>query len=274
MLIDRLRVLILLLPLGLAAIVLGGIFYLLAVTIVLGLAAWEYSRLFHTGGYRPAGFLVVFGAGIFCFGRYWNSFESGAFLLAALVMLSMAYHLLQYTRGRDHAASDFGITVGGILYIGWLGAYLISLRALPEGVWWTLVVLPSVWLADSGAYIAGTLWGRHKISRRLSPKKSWEGYLAGIVTGAAGTAGFAALWGYFAGTGSQINPLRGAIIGGVVATLAIFGDLGISMIKRQVGAKDSGKLLPGHGGMLDRIDTWLWAVPIGYYIIAILYLRV
>jgi phosphatidate cytidylyltransferase len=273
MLIDRLRVLIILLPLGLAAIALGGIVYALAVTLILCLAALEYSQLFHTGGYQPAGFLAVIGAGLFSLGRYWNGFESSAWILAAVVMLSMAYHLVQYERGRDLAGTEFGITVGGVLYIGWLGAYLVSLRTLPEGMWWTLVVLLSVWLADSGAYIGGTLLGRHKISPRLSPKKSLEGYLAGILTGAGGTAGLAALWRTFAGPGSQITPLRGALIGLVVAVLTIFGDLGISMIKRQVGAKDSGKLLPGHGGMLDRIDTWLWAAVIGYYMITTFFLR-
>jgi phosphatidate cytidylyltransferase len=100
----------------------------------------------------------------------------------------MAYHLFQYERGSQRAGTDFAVTLSGILYIGWLGAYLISLRRLPDGLWWLLTVLPAVWLADTGAYLVGSRFGRHKMTPRLSPKKSWEGYLGGILFSVPGTA--------------------------------------------------------------------------------------
>jgi phosphatidate cytidylyltransferase len=127
--------------------------------------------------------------------------------------------------------------------------------------------LPAVWLADSGAYFIGVRFGRHKLSPRLSPKKTWEGYLAGVVTGTLGAALLALVWRIGAGPETAITFWRAAWLGFVISVLTPLGDLGESMIKRQVGAKDSSHLIPGHGGVFDRIDSWLWAGVIGYYII-------
>jgi phosphatidate cytidylyltransferase len=196
-----------------------------------------------------------------------DGFQSGPFLLSLLVLASMAYHLLMYERGRDQAGTDFGVTVAGILYFGWIGGYLIDLRNLPEGMWWVLLVLPSVWLADTGAYLVGSRFGRHKLSPRLSPKKSWEGYLAGIACAILGAPLLALGFQALGASPVVITPQRSAWLGGVLSVLTLLGDLGESMIKRQVGAKDSGKLLPGHGGVFDRIDSWLWAGVLGFYVI-------
>ncbi len=112
------------------------------------------------------------------------------------------------------------------------------------------------------------------MSKRLSPKKSWEGYFAGIVFATLGTAGLALLWQYLAGvwpgsleSATLITPLNAALLGLIVSVLTPLGDLGESMIKRQFGAKDSGNLLPGHGGVFDRIDSWLWAGILSYFVI-------
>ena len=130
-----------------------------------------------------------------------------------------------------------------------------------------LLVLPSVWLADSGAYFIGRSFGRHKLSPRLSPKKTWEGYIAGLFFGTLGTVGLVALWRIWAGPEFAITLWEGALLGLLLSAFPTLGDLGESMIKRQSGVKDSGNLLPGHGGAFDRIDSWLWAEPIGYYFI-------
>jgi phosphatidate cytidylyltransferase len=179
----------------------------------------------------------------------------------------MVYHLAAFERGRDQAGTDFGITISGALYIGWLGAYLVSLRNLPEGMWWVLLVLPGVWLADTGAYFIGRKFGRRKLSPRLSPKKTWEGYIGGIVIATLGTALLAAALRYWAGPQTAITSQGGVFLGIILAAMTPLGDLGESMIKRQVGAKDSSHLLPGHGGVFDRIDSWLWASVLGYYLI-------
>jgi phosphatidate cytidylyltransferase len=160
----------------------------------------------------------------------------------------------------------FASTLAGGLYLGWLGGHFVALRALPDGGWWTGLALPAVWIADSVAYIVGVRWGRTPLMPDVSPKKSWEGYLAGIVGGALGTAGLAALWRTL-GAGPSITPTHGMVIGLLAGIIGPIGDLGISALKRQVGAKDSSGLLPGHGGMLDRLDSLIVTVPLGYYYI-------
>jgi phosphatidate cytidylyltransferase len=271
MLVNRILVSIVLVPVGLALIALGGVPYTLFIILVIALAAREYLQLFHIGGYQPAGVLVVAGAALLVADRYLAGFEHSHWLLSGLILLCMVYHLVAFERGRDQAATDFGISLAGILYLGWIGAYFISLRDIPEGKWWVLLVLPTVWLADTGAYFVGRMYGRHKLSPRLSPKKTWEGLLGGVV--AAIPAGYllAGVWGLGAGAGTAITPWRGALLGLFLGLLTPLGDLGESMIKRQVGAKDSSNLLGGHGGVLDRIDSWLWGVVIGYYMITIFF---
>ena len=267
MLVKRLLVTLVLLPVGLAAIVAGGWYLTALVALFMCLAAWEYVQLFRASGFYPAGVLVVGGTLLFLIGRNINGFESASWMISLLILLSMAYHLVAYERGRDQAGTDFAVTLAGMFYIGWIGAYFISLRNLPEGKWWILVVLPAVWFADSAAYFIGKSLGRHKLCPRLSPKKTWEGYIGGIVAAVLLTALFAAIWRVGAGPSSEITPLRGALVGLVMGVFPTLGDLGESMIKRQVGVKDSGSLLPGHGGAFDRVDSWLWAVVLGYYMV-------
>lgn len=272
MLVKRTIVALVLLPLGLAAIFLGGWVFAALIALIAGLAAREYAGLFRQGGYQPATALVVGGAVLLVAGRQWDGFESADWMLSFLILAAMAYHLLAYERGREQAGTDFAISLSGIFYLGWLGAYLVSVRQLPEGEFWLLLILPAVWLADMGAYFAGTRFGRHKLSPRLSPKKTWEGYLAGIPASVIGTALLAALYQAWTGPATAITPLRGALLGLVLSILTTLGDLGESMLKRQVGVKDSGTLLPGHGGAFDRIDSWLWGGVIGYYLVAWLFL--
>jgi phosphatidate cytidylyltransferase len=177
----------------------------------------------------------------------------------------MTWHLFDYERGRNQAGADFAITVAGIIYLGWIGAYLIDIRSLPDGLWWLVLVLPAVWLADTAAYFIGSRFGKHQLSPRLSPKKTWEGYWGGVFFGTIGTAGLAVLWHRFGGP--AVTWWQGAALGAVLSILTTLGDLGESMFKRQAGVKDSSQIIPGHGGVLDRMDSWLWAGALGYMLI-------
>ncbi len=267
MLAKRLLVAILLIPIGMFLIALGGWFFGLFIVLVLGLAAWEYWKLFKTGGFNPSLVLVLGGVILLALNavtRQLSIIDATELLLPVLILAAMTYHLIDYEKGRDKAAADFGITLGGILYLGLIGSYLISLRFMPDGKWWMLLVLPSVMIADSGAFIIGSRYGKHLFSPRLSPHKTWEGYFAGVVFVVIGGALLALIWGLAT---PAITVERGALIGFIMGAVTPLGDLGESMIKRQAGAKDSSNILPGHGGVLDRIDSWLWAGVIGYYII-------
>jgi phosphatidate cytidylyltransferase len=249
---------------GMPAIILGGIFYFILISIFIIGAAWEYVRMFHAVNSLPGMVLTVGGVGLILAARMFFPNHSGT-VLSILVLLSLAWHLLSYERGREQAALDFGATAGGLVYIGWVGAYLLDIRTLPFGGWWFMLVLPIVWLIDSGAYSIGAAYGKHKMAKRLSPKKSWEGYAAGIFTGVLAGSFFAYAYTNFGNLAGQITILQGALLGLLLGVLTPLGDLGESLFKRQSGFKDSSQIIPGHGGFFDRIDSWLWGAFIGYY---------
>ncbi len=261
MLARRVVTAVILAAVGLPAIFVGGIPYLLLIAFFLGVASWEYSRLCRRAHYQPLSVLTVGGVLAILTARALFPLWAEE-TLTVLVLLAMGIHLMRYERGRDEAALDFALTVGGIVYLGWVGAYLLDVRNLPGGIWWLFLVLLPVWLADSGAYFVGVRWGRHRLSPRLSPKKSWEGYWAGVVVGTLGGVLFAWLWKRF--DLLDVPMWSGAIIGLVLSLFTTLGDLGESMFKRWVGVKDSGNLFPGHGGVFDRVDSWLWAAALGY----------
>ena len=261
---KRILVTLVLLPIGIVAIQLGGWFFTAILVVLFGLAAWEYQKLMHTSGLQPGSVLVVAGTLLLIVQREINGFESGPLLLSLMVLTGMTYHMRAFERGRDQSATDLGATLLGIIYLGWIGAYLISLRNLPGGLWWTYLTLFTVWIADASAYLVGVRWGRHTLSPRLSPKKTWEGYLGSIAGGIL--CGTALGW-LFPKFGADLPAWSGLWVGLAMGALPTLGDLGESMIKRQAGAKDSSHLLPGHGGFFDRIDTWIWAGVISYYMI-------
>ncbi|HEY5729672.1 MAG TPA: phosphatidate cytidylyltransferase [Anaerolineales bacterium] len=256
---------------GLPAIIYGGVFYFLLMGAFLVGGAWEYVRLFRAVKHEPNEIVTVGGVLVMVTARFFFA-DAAIPVFVALILLAMTAHLLAFERGRDQAAHDFGVTVAGIVYLGWIGAYLLDLRYLVDegtGVWWLMLVLPLVWAADTGGYSIGAAYGKHKMAPRLSPKKSWEGYFAGIFTSIL-VGGFFAY--AFSSMGPQplkglINPLQGALLGLVIGAFAPLGDLGESMFKRQSGMKDSSKIFPGHGGFLDRIDSWIWGAAIGYFLI-------
>ena len=223
-----------LMAIGLPVIIYGGVFYYLLMGTFLVGGAWEYARLYRAVQYEPNEIVTIGGVLVIATARFFFA-DFAIFVMVVFVLLAMTAHIIAYERGRDKAALDFSITVTGIVYIGWLGSYLLDLRNLSNGVWWLMFILPLVWAADTGAYSIGAVYGRHKMSPRLSPKKSWEGYIAGIFTAVYVGALFAYA---FSSLGTQplnslINPLQGAMIGFFISAIAPLGDLGESMFKRQ-----------------------------------------
>jgi phosphatidate cytidylyltransferase len=234
------------------------------ILLFLGLAAWEFGKIFNNIKSKMPIPLLVGGVVLIATVRYFfPDYASACFTFS--ILAAMSWHLLDYENGRDQAATDFAATAAGLVYIGWIGSYLIDLRTMPGGLWWLSTVLPTIWLADMAAYFVGSRFGKHQLSPRLSPKKTWEGYWAGVFFGTIFTACLVVLLHRFGGP--AVVWWKGAALGAALSVLTTLGDLGESMFKRQAGMKDSSNIFPGHGGVLDRIDSWLWGAALGYFLI-------
>ena len=180
---------------------------------------------------------------------------TGALALAAV--LPSLWHI---ARGEtQRGTGDWLATVGGVLYVGWLGSYLILLRQLDQDGEWAFLAIFAAFANDTGAYFVGLAVGRTPLAPRISPSKTVEGSLGGLVCGVAGVV----LLNYALGLDIDIGPLIPLAV--LVPVAAQLGDLAESLLKRGAGVKDAGVLVPGHGGVLDRLDSLLFVVPMVYY---------
>jgi phosphatidate cytidylyltransferase len=179
--------------------------------------------------------------------------------LLAVGILALFAALLLSPGPAERRMKDTAITAFGVVYVGLALSTVASTRLLAGGEWLVLFLALVTWAADTGAYYAGTLWGKHLLAPRISPKKTVEGLLGGIGLAVA-AALLAQTW--FV---PQLQPIDTILLGVVLTGAGLFGDLWESAIKRRVGVKDSGSILPGHGGMLDRIDSLLFTAPTFYY---------
>ncbi len=246
MLIKRTLAALVLAVIGIPAIIFGGLFYFVLITALLGIASWEFGKIYQAAGYNASMPILIGGVVILVTTRAYFPVLAPT-VLTLLILIAMTWHLFDYEKGRNLAAADFAVSVGGIVYLGWIGAYLIDIRNLQDGLWWIVLVLPAAWLADTAAFFVGRSLGKHQLSPRLSPKKTWEGYWGGVVFGTIGTAGLAVLWHKLGGP--AVTLWQGAALGAALSILTTLGDLGESMFKRQAGVKDSSQIIPGHGGV-------------------------
>lgn len=183
-------------------------------------------------------------------------------LLAALVGILSIPLLVKMPL--HESLKEAAITMSGLLYIGLTLSYLVTIRLLPQGEWLLFFLLLVTWAGDAGAYYVGTLCGQHAIAPRISPKKTIEGLVGGLL-GALMIAYLARWW--FLSDFSGVDCIVLAIL---LTLTGLWGDLAESAVKRSVSVKDSGGLLPGHGGMLDRLDSLLFAGPAFYYYVTLI----
>lgn len=183
--------------------------------------------------------------------------------LLLLGTLLMALTLLGGPASLEHRFRDMTVALFGVLYVGLTLSALVSTRALPTGEWLILFVAMVTWAGDTGAYYAGNLWGKHLLAPRVSPKKTMEGLLGGMALAVAMSL-LARAWFL-----PQFSVMDALVLGALLTVAGLFGDLCESAMKRSVGVKDSGGILPGHGGMLDRLDSLLFTAPVFYYYIAL-----
>jgi phosphatidate cytidylyltransferase len=262
----RLLTAIVLIPIVVCCIYKGGLPFLALMVLLLTLAEIEFCRLVARDGFRVA---FAFGLGMVWLFLLDAQFSTRGLLRPGMALILLGSLAWQLFHRHGSPVADWALTVTGGLYLGLCGACLIELRGLRDGLWWTLTVVPAIMFADTGAYFVGRAWGRRKLAPTLSPGKTWEGYVAGVIAGGLMTALLASLWRIGAGAGTAVGGVHGLILGLIIAIFAPLGDLAVSMIKRQVGMKDSGSIIPGHGGALDRVDSILWAAVIGYYYVRV-----
>ena len=259
---------IILLPLVVFLIVKGGLSFFILISIVCLLSLWEYfSILFRKWGKKHLviyiglilGFLIIWAADL---GNL-----SLMLLLFSFNLLSCAAISVVLSKPDSPLIDCVSRQVQGLIYIALFLGFLVLLRHQESGATWILLILCVIFGGDTGAYYVGTYFGKHKLIPRISPGKTVEGALGGL----AANAIVGGLINYFLpllpwGLYMQRLPWGWAILFFIVMGVAgQLGDLFESQFKRAADIKDSGKLLPGHGGMLDRIDALLFAAPVAYF---------
>lgn len=231
----------------------------LTLLVMLGgaIALLEFTRMGFDGRRNQVLTGLALGFTVLLIMRPHWSLPIDAILLSGLacVLLAMLWSS-QVITSRVH---DAAVALFGPLYIGLTLGTLVSTRTLPSGEWLIVFIAVVTWASDIGAYYAGTLWGRHPLAPSISPKKSIEG-LAGGLALAMGVALLTQIW-----LVPQLTLLHALILGLLMTGTGLVGDLCESAMKRAVGVKDSGGILPGHGGMLDRLDSLLFTAPTFYY---------
>ena len=231
-------------------------FFVLAAAAIL-LAQYEFYAALTRRGYRPATALGVAAGAVVLAGAYWRGPQALSFGLALALVGSLLWFLVD--ANRDNVVTNIAVTVLGVAYAPMLGAHAILIRALPSGIELEIAFIGAVALYDIGAYASGSFFGKHKIAPAVSPSKTWEG--------AAGATLF--IFALALIIGPHLGPLdlgTSALLAAAAAVLAPLGDLGESMLKRDLDTKDMGTLLPGHGGALDRIDALLFVAPAAYWL--------
>ncbi len=255
MLLQRILSALALIPIVLGLTYLGGIWFALGVLAAALIAGYEFFRMVEHLGHSPS---MIVGLGLIAFlllDAFCPGHEIARLAIAGGIMVLLVGQVM---RGNAPGfLADWSFTLTGALYVGGLAGHMISVRQLPHGLEWIVLTFLVTWTCDTAAYLVGTRWGRHGFFVAISPHKTWEGAVAGFGCGMVVV---------LAGARLLALPLWQGLLLGVLLNLGvIFGDLSKSLVKRQVGVKDSGSLIPGHGGVLDRVDSLLFTVPTVYY---------
>ena len=256
---SRVLVAAILLPLVIGLVYLGG-WWLFGLALVGGLLALHELYVM-VRDLRPLVLGGYLGFALTLLGLQLGGLE---WMLAGLLS-TFVFAFIVYGLGgvRQSATTSFGVTLLGVAWVGAGIGCLLLIRDIPEfGFWAVMAVLFTVFAADTGAFFVGRTFGRHSLAPAISPKKSWEGFVGGVLA-AVGMA-FVIL---YKDRAEFLSVPESLLLGLGIALAAVLGDLFESAVKRDLEVKDSGRVLGGHGGMLDRLDSLLWAGPAAYFTI-------
>ncbi len=260
---PRILTIIVTVPVIVACTYYGGWGFFILVTALALLSLNEFYSLMNKKGYSPS-YLVGFIATIFFtwFTTYtlkhphWEPYATGILTTAIIITFSAGIFL----KKAQDSTVNASITLLGILYIGWLFSYLILIREMTLHGAYLFFLIIAVWACDVTAYLVGTYLGKVKLSPFISPKKTVEGAVSGLIVAVIAAAIFSKLIG--------MSLIHGIILGAVIGIVGQISDLVESLIKRDAGVKDSSHIVPGHGGVLDRMDSFILTAPIMYYYIS------
>ena len=275
----RLAVAALGIPLGIAVIYLGDWWVAGVMALIAALGTAEVYRLAEARGTRPFRWVGILASAFLVLSAAWTGSVAAwsTWGWASLLAVALACLVAAVFRGRTERGplAAVAATVLGVVYVGATLSFAVHLRAFPEvsdgvagwgGAFLLIFVLTGTWCGDAAAYFAGRRWGRRKLLPSVSPSKTVEGAIGGLV----GAAAAAALFTFVLADpmeGPPLPVLGAAVLGLLLGGVAQLGDLVESVLKREAGVKDSGTLIPGHGGILDRFDAVLFTVPLAYLLL-------
>ena len=261
-------------PIVIAALWAGAPWLSLLAAVLASLGAVEFYRMAERRGARPTTVLGVVWALAFVVSGHSDDYVEYQTTLVALGggTLTLAWHLARrFVPGRakddiDEAPdslgdtiADWGNTAAGAIYTGWTLSLFLRLRAGDDGLEWVLLAVLATFATDTGAFLVGRAIGRRRMAPRISPGKTWEGAVGGWVAGVGAAVGLAVL------LDMPLSQPEAIVLGALIGVAAQVGDLVESMLKRAAGVKDSGTLIPGHGGVLDRLDSVVFAIVVVYH---------
>jgi phosphatidate cytidylyltransferase len=285
-LLKRLLTAAVLIPTVVYVVYLGGLWFLGTVIAIILLGQREIYGLIEDKGAHPLiGFGLVAGAALPVVAYIGTDYHATVLMTATLLTVMV----LQLGKAQiTEALASISGTFFGIFYVGWLMSHAVGLREFHDavvshsgvfavhelgivpgaGIFFMILVLAIVIWSDAGAYFAGRAYGRRKLAPKISPAKTVEGALGGVLGGTAAALAAKGVFDFFWPQLSQALPWGVTLVLGIaVASVAIAGDLIESLLKRDAQVKDAGKLLPGMGGVLDRIDSFLLGIPVMYYLL-------
>ena len=258
----RLTSALLLIPVVVFFVYYGGFLFALFLGIVAALALNEFFLMMARQGDHPLRLLAGGATALLILHGLLGIDTLDQAAIGLLVVGGLLWELAFYREGAS--MRSWALTIGGVLYISWPLSLGVAMRQIPgDGFAWVVLTAAAIWICDTGAYFTGRLLGGtlsrgRRFSPRWSPNKSWEGFFGGLGVRIVGTT----LLGHWL---LALVWWQGVLLGLLLGLAAIYGDLAESMVKRRVGVKDSGTLIPGHGGLLDRVDSILFGAVVVYF---------
>jgi phosphatidate cytidylyltransferase len=246
-------------PLLIAVIWFGEPWFSLLIAAMAGVAGWEFYRLAIGAKVQPLTYFGIASIVLFIAIPHCPYTSAATILISSTIVISLVWLLFRHSR--DQAFTNWAWTLAGIFYIGWMFSYWIRLRGLEIGRELVFLAMFTTFASDTGAFFIGRTWGKRSLAPSISSGKTWEGAIGGLLCSIAVSFIIAAIFRL------PFSYWQIALAGFIISVLAQFGDLVESLLKRNTGVKDAGKLVPGHGGMLDRIDSLIFTGVIVYYLV-------